>query len=384
MNTASINQTPLSLYIHIPWCERKCPYCDFNSHAVREAIPEKKYIQALLADFKHDLKWINNRYISSIFIGGGTPSLFSPESYQQLFEGLQKELFFASDIEITLEANPGSAEQQKFIEFRDAGINRLSIGIQSFNNNMLSKLGRIHNKNDAVKAAESAHYAGFDNFNLDLMFALPGQNINMALKDLEYATSLEPSHISWYQLTIEPNTLFYQQPPVLPIDDLIADIQTKGQSYLAEADYLQYEISAYSRDKPCRHNMNYWQFGDYLGIGAGAHAKLSNPAQNQFQRNQRIRHPKEYMELAHSPDVISQQRKLHSSDRLLEFMMNALRLTQGVSYETFEQRTLINRQDIQASLETARDKQLLLDNNRIQASHHGLLYLNDLLEIFMP
>ena len=350
---------------------------------MREAIPEKKYIQALLADFKHDLDWVNNRSVRSIFIGGGTPSLFSPESYQQLFDGLKKELIFADDIEITLEANPGSAEQQKFIEFRDTGINRLSIGIQSFNNEMLSKLGRIHNKNDAVKAAESAHYAGFDNFNLDLMFALPDQNINMALKDLEYATALEPSHISWYQLTIEPNTLFHQQPPILPIDDLIADMQKKGQSYLADNGYLQYEISAYSQDKTCRHNMNYWQFGDYLGIGAGAHAKLSNPEKNLFQRIQRIRHPKEYMSLAHSPDVISQQRKLNSSDRLLEFMMNALRLNQGVSYETFEQRTLINRQDIQQLLEIAREKQLLLDNDRIQPSPRGLLYLNDLLEIFM-
>lgn len=383
MNTTSSQLIPLSLYIHVPWCERKCPYCDFNSHTADPVIPEKEYIQALLADLQHDLEWVQNREISSIFIGGGTPSLFSPESYQQLFEGLQKDLTFSRDIEITLEANPGSTEQQKFTEFHATGINRLSIGIQSFNDDMLSKLGRIHNSKEAIKAAEAAHYAGFTNFNLDLMFALPGQNSRLALKDLEYATSLEPSHLSWYQLTIEPNTLFHQHPPVLPQDDIAADIQSQGQDYLHNKQYDQYEISAYAKSAPCRHNLNYWQFGDYLGLGAGAHSKLSNPVTDSIIRKQRRRHPKDYIQQAHSLDVISQIRKLSESDRVLEFMMNALRLNNGTDYQQFEQRTGLDIDIIQDKLQLARDKQLMTECNNIQASTHGLLYLNNLLEIFM-
>ncbi|NOY66733.1 MAG: radical SAM family heme chaperone HemW [Gammaproteobacteria bacterium] len=383
MNTALFSTIPLSLYIHIPWCERKCPYCDFNSHTAEKVIPEKKYIQALLSDLQHDLEWVHGREIGSIFIGGGTPSLLKPVSYQQLFDGLQKELSFAHDIEITLEANPGSAEQQKFTEFYDTGINRLSIGVQSFDDEMLSRLGRIHNGKDAIKAAEAAHYAGFENFNLDLMFALPGQDSHMAIKDLKYATSLEPSHISWYQLTIEPNTLFHHQPPVLPIDDQIADMQTLGQEHLANKNYQQYEISAYSQGVTCRHNLNYWKFGDYLGLGAGAHSKLCNTDNNLIIRKQRLRHPEDYMNQAHLPEVISQQRELDSSDIILEFMMNALRLNEGVSYEQFEAHTLLEIDSIQPQLELARKQELLVDNKRIQPSARGLLYLNNLLEIFM-
>lgn len=373
----------MSLYIHVPWCEKKCPYCDFNSHVSNRAIPEKEYIQALLADLQHDLQWVYERPISSIFIGGGTPSLLSPESYQQLFEGLQQELVFSDDIEITLEANPGSAEQQKFTEFNATGINRLSIGVQSFDDDMLSRLGRIHNRKEAIKAAESAHYAGFTHFNLDLMFALPGQNARQALKDLEYATALEPSHLSWYQLTIEPNTLFYQQPPILPQDDVAADIQMQGQAYLQEKQFSQYEISAYSRSNPCRHNLNYWQFGDYLGLGAGAHSKLSDLRSNSIIRRQRRRHPADYMRQASQPDVITQTRELSTPDRILEFMMNALRLHNGCSYEQFESRTGLDIDIIQDKLQLARQKQLMTAENNIQASEHGLLYLNNLLEIFM-
>jgi len=383
LTTAKPAPIPLSLYIHIPWCERKCPYCDFNSHTSRAGLDEQNYIHALLSDLQHDLEWVQGREIISIFIGGGTPSLFSPESYQLLFEGLRKQLDFTESMEITLEANPGSAEQQKFQEFHDAGINRLSIGVQSFNDDMLSKLGRIHNSQHAIKAAEAAHYAGFDNFNLDLMFALPGQTLEQSVKDLEYACSLEPTHISWYQLTIEPNTLFYHQTPVLPENDLVAEMQRQGQDYLQGKAYSQYEISAYSRSRPCKHNLNYWQFGDYLAIGAGAHAKLTDAGANTVIRKQRLRHPDDYIRQSHDQAVISQQRELAQPDRVLEFMMNALRLNQGASYEQFEAHTLLDRSVIQKQLYKAREKSLLQDSNRIQPSNLGLQYLNDLLQIFM-
>jgi oxygen-independent coproporphyrinogen-3 oxidase len=380
------NQTlpPLGLYIHIPWCVRKCPYCDFNSHEVRDNIPEKAYIQALLADLDHDLEYIYGRQIDSIFIGGGTPSLFSPESLADLLDGLQTKLAFSDAVEITLEANPGTVEQQKFTDFRAAGINRLSIGIQSFNDDMLNRIGRIHDSKAAIKAAEMAHYAGFERINLDLMFGLPGQQLKEALKDLEFATSLQPGHISWYQLTLEPNTLFYQQPPTLPEDDYIWQIQEQGQAFLAERLYPQYEISAYSQDNACRHNLNYWQFGDYLGIGAGAHAKLSTPGLEQIIRQQRCRHPQDYLHTATNTQVISQHRVLETNDRVLEFMMNALRLNAGASLEDFHARTGLSSDYIRATMDIAIQKKLLLAvDGRIQASPHGQQYLNDLLALFM-
>ncbi len=375
---------PLGLYIHIPWCVRKCPYCDFNSHEMRTNIPEKAYIDALLADLEHDLDNVHGRHIDSIFIGGGTPSLFSADGLEALLSGLKTKLTFSNDCEITLEANPGTVEQQKFVDYRAAGINRLSIGVQSFNDDLLSRLGRIHDRSAAIKAVEAAHYAGFERINLDLMFALPGQDLKQAMKDLEYAIALQPGHISWYQLTLEPNTLFYQQPPTLPGHDLVWQIQEQGQHFLAEQLYPQYEISAYSRDHACRHNLNYWQFGDYLGIGAGAHAKLSTADMGTIMRRQRCRHPQDYISNASSQQVISQHRVLETSDRVLEFMMNALRLNAGVGMADFRSRTGLDADCIRAPMEAGIQNGLLLRaDDRIQASARGQRYLNDLLTLFM-
>ncbi|HET8730764.1 MAG TPA: radical SAM family heme chaperone HemW, partial [Moraxellaceae bacterium] len=292
---------PLSLYIHVPWCVRKCPYCDFNSHAAGAELPETAYVDALLADLRQDLDLdlVQGREIASIFIGGGTPSLFSPDAYARLFDGLRRELHFASDIEITLEANPGTVEQAKFRGYRALGVNRLSIGVQSFSPEKLAALGRIHGRDEAVRAAEAARGAGFDNFNIDLMHGLPGQSVAEALADVRQALALAPTHLSWYQLTIEPNTVFYRDPPVLPEDDTLWSIQEEGQTLLAEGGYRQYEVSAYARpERECRHNRNYWMFGDYLALGAGAHGKVTRPAsalgQGGVWRYAKTRLPRDY------------------------------------------------------------------------------------------
>ena len=272
---------PLALYIHIPWCIRKCPYCDFNSHKSPDSLPEQVYVDCLLNDLEHHLPEIWGRRLSSIFIGGGTPSLFSASSIDRLLSGIHARMGCISDMEITLEANPGTLEQGRFRDFRDAGINRLSIGVQSFNEQHLTQLGRIHDSSQACKAIESAVNAGFDNFNIDLMFGLPEQSIEQGLHDLQQALSYNSSHLSWYQLTIEPNTLFHSHPPNLPDDDRISELQDLGQQLLCEHDFNQYEISAYAKNKKyCRHNLNYWEFGDYLGIGAGAHGKISRSDQS--------------------------------------------------------------------------------------------------------
>ena len=269
---------PLSLYIHIPWCVRKCPYCDFNSHRSPDDLPEDDYVDALLEDLESDRVHAQGRPLRSIFIGGGTPSLFSPRAYQRLLAGIRHAVPFDDNLEITLEANPGTFEQEKFSAYRAAGINRLSIGIQSFNPLHLQALGRIHDDTEALRAAAIARRAGFDNLNLDLMFGLPGQSRREALDDLRRAADCAPAHLSWYQLTIEPNTEFYRRPPPLPGDDALAAMQEEGQALLARAGYRQYEISAYSQPgRACAHNLNYWTFGDYLGIGAGAHGKLTHP-----------------------------------------------------------------------------------------------------------
>ena len=281
---------PLSLYIHFPWCVRKCPYCDFNSHEAMAKIPEREYINALLGDLDHSLADIWGRSIQTIFMGGGTPSLFSPESMDRLLSQLRARLNFSPNIEISMEANPGTAEQGKFSEFFAVGINRLSIGIQSFDNVQLQRLGRIHNRREAFRAVEIAHAAGFDNLNLDLMFGLPRQTNEQALADLQNAIDLEATHLSHYQLTIEPNTFFYHQPPQTPDDDQLFEMQQQCQTLLADRGYTQYEVSAYAKDNHrCQHNLNYWQFGDYLGIGAGAHSKLSHGQPLQMTRQWRDR-----------------------------------------------------------------------------------------------
>lgn len=376
---------PLALYVHIPWCVRKCPYCDFNSHAVRDGIPEAGYLAALFADLEQDRPRAQGRTVVSVFIGGGTPSLFSPPAIGRLLDGLAARLDLAPDLEVTLEANPGTVEQERFRGFRAAGVNRLSIGVQSFDPRQLRGLGRIHGRDEALRAARAARAAGFENFNLDLMYGLPEQTSAQALADLAQAIALEPAHLSHYQLTLEPNTLFHKHPPPLPDDDTLAEMQDRCQETLAGAGYTQYEISAYARaGRRCRHNLNYWTFGDYLGIGAGAHGKLGEPRRGVVERLWKPRHPRDYLAHAGTPAGIAGRRILKKDDLRLEFMMNALRLVEGVPAALFAERTGLSLAALETALETARARGLMpADPDRLQASVLGLRFLNDLLELFM-
>lgn len=384
---------PLSLYIHVPWCVKKCPYCDFNSHKAEETLPESEYVTALLNDLDTDLAWlkqqgVSERPIHSIFIGGGTPSMLSVQAYQDLFDGLKQRVDFVDNIEITMEANPGTFEAEKFKGYRQLGINRLSIGIQSFQNHQLQHLGRIHNSDEAVKAAGMANDAGFDNFNLDLMHGLPDQSLENALDDLKKAIALKPTHLSWYQLTIEPNTEFFKRPPTLPQDETLWAIQEAGQNLLAEHGFKQYEISAYAKpNKQAEHNLNYWQFGDYLGIGAGAHGKVSIPASelspSKIYRTTKTRAPKDYLNPEKS--FLTSAENIELEDRDLEFLMNALRLYQGVPLELFSQRTGLDFDSIKDSYQKAVNDGLLegLNNGVIKTTTQGQLFLNELLERFL-
>ncbi len=377
---------PLALYIHFPWCVRKCPYCDFNSHEIRGELAERAYIDALIADLEQELPRIWGRTVNSLFMGGGTPSLFSADGIDRLLSALRARLTFAANIEITLEANPGTVEQYRFAEFHAAGVNRLSIGVQSFQNALLEQLGRIHDGKQAIRSAEAAHKAGFDNFNLDLMFALPGQNKQTATDDLHTAISLSPSHISYYQLTIEPNTLFHKHPPVLPNDELAWAMQCEGQSQLTTAGYNQYEISAYAQtDRQCRHNLNYWQFGDYLGIGAGAHDKITDMAQQTITRSWKIKHPDTYLAKATTKHRIAGSRILSEDDTTLEFMLNTLRLTNGFNNDLFQQHTGLKLSSIEQALQTAESNGWLIrDNEYIQPTEQGQQFHNDLVTLFLP
>ena len=375
---------PLSLYIHVPWCVRKCPYCDFNSHEAGSDIPETEYIQALLNDLEQDLHWVQGRPIESIFFGGGTPSLLSARAYETLFTGLTEKLTFSPDIEITLEANPGTFEADKFKAYRQLGINRLSMGIQSFQPEHLKRLGRIHDRAQALAAIETAINAGFSNFNLDLMHGLPDQTPEQALDDLNTALSFQPPHLSWYQLTIEPNTEFYKRPPVLPEDDTLWDIQEQGQERLAHAGLSQYEISAYSLPhKHARHNINYWRFGDYLGIGAGAHGKITTtgPQGLTILRTRKTRLPKDY--LNNEKRFLAGQDRIAPEDTALECMMNALRLHEGIPVSDFEARTGMTLTSIDAPLNKARSLGLIECDTAIRASERGQQYLNELLALFL-
>ncbi|WP_286787416.1 MULTISPECIES: radical SAM family heme chaperone HemW [unclassified Pseudomonas] len=382
IRSASFELPPLSAYIHIPWCVRKCPYCDFNSHAAGPELPEEAYVDALLADLDADLVHVHGRPLTSIFFGGGTPSLFSARALGRLLEGVERRVAFVSNIEITLEANPGTFEQDKFAAYRQLGINRLSIGIQSFQDAKLKALGRIHGQDEAVRAAEMARRAGFDNFNLDLMHGLPDQSVADAMADLEQAIALAPTHISWYQLTMEPNTVFWSQPPELPEDDTLWDIQEAGQARLAEMGYRQYETSAYAQPgRQARHNLNYWTFGDFLGIGAGAHAKLSAP-DGQIIRTWKTRLPKDYLDSA--KHFQAGERVLTPAELPFEFMMNALRLVEGVSSEQYTQRTGQPLESLSGALEALRGKGLLeKDSTRLAPTSRGQLFLNDVLQHFL-
>jgi putative oxygen-independent coproporphyrinogen III oxidase len=382
---------PLSLYIHVPWCVRKCPYCDFNSHKAEGVLPEKDYIAALLDDLDIDLAWlieqgVNKRPLHSIFIGGGTPSLLSVDAYEQLFSGLRKRLQFIDDIEITMEANPGTFEADKFKGYRNLGINRLSIGIQSFQDHQLKHLGRIHSGQEAINAVNMAKAAGFDNFNLDFMHGLPDQTLEDALADLQQGIDLGPTHLSWYQLTIEPNTEFFKRPPVLPQDETLWAIQEAGQVLLAENGYEQYEISAYAKKgKAAKHNLNYWQFGDYLGIGAGAHGKLTIPhddiTQSKIYRTAKTRLPKDYLNLAKRFLVV--QDNIEIDDRDLEFLMNGLRLFNGVDKALFSERTGLAYEQIEDKVEALVKQGLLEAGEKLKTTTQGQLFLNELLERFL-
>ena len=371
---------PLSLYIHIPWCVRKCPYCDFNSHAITGDIPESAYLDALLEDLDQDLAFAGDRQIQTVFIGGGTPSLMSGDFFQQLFRTLRSRLAFAPDAEITLEANPGTVEQGRFQGFREAGINRLSIGVQSFQPEHLQVLGRIHDSEAAHRAIDTARNAGFDNFNVDLMHGLPGQSPEQAIADLQAALSHQPPHLSWYQLTVEPNTEFYSRPPDLPDDDRLWAIYSQGSEYLKQQGFRDYEVSAWSLPgRESRHNLNYWTFGDYLALGAGAHGKISHP-DGSIRRYWKTRQPEAYLNRIGSrtagSDIVSNE------DLPLEFLMNALRLTSGVDEQLFTRRTGLPLTSVAVKLELLR-KEKLLEPHRIQATELGQRYLNSLLERFL-
>jgi putative oxygen-independent coproporphyrinogen III oxidase len=373
---------PISLYIHTPWCIHKCPYCDFNSHAVKGTLPESRYIDALIEDFESQQANLAGRSIKTIFIGGGTPSLFSANSYKKLLNTLRSLAPIDSDAEITLEANPGTVEQARFQGYHQAGINRLSIGIQSFDDHQLKTLQRIHTAAEAIKSVNIAKKSGFDNFNLDLMFGLPNQSTNEGLKDLETAITLNPSHLSWYQLTIEPNTFFHYQPPLLPDDDDIWMLQQQGQALLSANGYQQYEISAYSQpQKQCRHNLNYWLFGDYIGIGAGAHGKLTDVNTQTIQRRWNHKNPRDY--LNPSQPFLAGQKHVDKKERALEFMMNALRLYQPMPLSLFEENTFLSRSEIERPLDQAiREKYLNIDQDTLILTQKGHNYLNSLLNLF--
>ncbi len=374
---------PLALYIHIPWCVRKCPYCDFNSHAQRGDLPEEDYVDRLLQDLRNDADWAQGRDIQSIFFGGGTPSLFSAEAIGRILRGVADTIPLATDCEITLEANPGTFEQDKFSGFRAAGVNRLSIGVQSFRDQHLQTLGRIHNAGEAERAIGIARQAGFDNFNVDLMHGLPQQTVADALHDISTALQLGAPHLSWYQLTIEKNTAFFSSPPPLPDEDTLCDIGDEGLALIQANELEQYEVSAYCRPQHrSRHNINYWQFGDYLGIGAGAHGKITLPYEKRVIRSQKTRAPEHYL----SRDTLNIRKyaSIERKDMAFEFMLNALRLKEGVPSSLFTQRTGLSLQTIAPLWEDLQQRGLMVNSDAIlSTSNRGALFLNDVLEEFL-
>ena len=376
---------PLGLYIHLPWCVQKCPYCDFNSHALRGELPEDDYIAALLRDADGEAAAAAGRVIETIFIGGGTPSLFSEDAIERLMQGLRARLPIAPEAEITLEANPGTLEAGRFEGFLAAGINRLSIGVQSFNDEKLRILGRIHGVNDAIAAVEQAQKAGFKRFNIDLMHGLPEQTPEEALADVEQALNLGARHISHYQLTLEPGTPFFTRPPRLPDDEQLADIEAACHARLRQAGLERYEISAWSLPgEACQHNLNYWQFGDYLAIGAGAHGKISDSS-GRIRRYSKMRMPRQFQQYAGSPEAIAETREVTIAERPLEVMMNVLRLAEGMPAAELLARSGLGRDDLQPALAHAQSQGWLQsDAERIAPTELGQRFLNDLLGLFMP
>ena len=381
-----MTQPPLSLYVHLPWCVQKCPYCDFNSHAAGDAAPRKRYLDALLLDLEVEASLGENRKIETVFLGGGTPSLFSPDEIARLLDGVRACFDVAANAEITMEANPGTVECGEPAGYRDAGVNRLSFGGQSFNDELLKKIGRIHNSDDIVRAVNDARTAGIDNINIDLMHGLPGQSVAAALDDVQAAISLDPAHISWYQLTLEPNTIFYARPPDdLPDDEMACEIQDQGQALLAKNGYRQYEVSAYARDnRVCGHNLNYWLFGDYLAAGAGAHGKVSD-TRGAF-RYVKPANPLQYMKTIEAQEHGSGPRLIAKDELVFEFMLNALRLTDGFSESIFIERTGRSAEELAKVMTSASRKGLVSrEADAIwRPTPLGQRFLNDLQAEFLP
>jgi oxygen-independent coproporphyrinogen-3 oxidase len=371
---------PLALYVHIPWCVRKCPYCDFNSHERSGSLPEKEYVGKLLEDLESLLPSVWGRRLSSVFFGGGTPSLFAPESIDALLSGVRARLPLEPGAEITLEANPGTVEAARFRGFRDAGVSRISVGVQSFDDAMLKALGRIHGADEARRAVEAA-LAAFDNVNLDLMYGLPGQSIAMARADIEAGVATGVPHLSAYQLTIEPNTVFFSRPPKLPEHDLCADMQVMIEEFLSQNEFQHYETSAFAKPgHRCRHNLNYWEFGDYLGIGAGAHGKVSFP--DRVTRHSRIKQPREYLA---AQSTLAEEKTIPAAELPFEFMLNALRLIDGFSVNLLNERTGLPAAAIEKQLQEAEDQGLIeRDWKHIKPSAKGQRFLNELLGLFLP
>jgi len=382
-----LSTPPLSLYVHLPWCVRKCPYCDFNSHEARGPLPFAAYVDALVADLEHDLPLAWGRSVHSVFFGGGTPSLFPADAVDAFLQAASARLRFAPGLEITLETNPGTAEHGRFEDYRAAGVNRLSFGVQTFDDACLQRLGRIHDSAQADAAVKLAQDAGFDNFNLDLMYALPGQTLAMAECDIERAIALQPSHISHYQLTLEPNTVFAARPPSgIPDEDDSWDMQEHCQAMLAAAGFAQYEVSAYARrGRECAHNLNYWHFGDYLGIGAGAHGKLTLGSEQQVLRRWKVKHPAAYLASAGTPAAIGGDETITAGRRPFDYMLNALRLVEGFALTEFESRTGLSRTTIAPELECALDREwITLRDDRVVPTELGRRFTNDVISLFLP
>ncbi|MCL1074147.1 radical SAM family heme chaperone HemW [Shewanella dokdonensis] len=371
---------PLSLYIHIPWCVRKCPYCDFNSHAQQGELPQQQYVDALLQDLQADLPYVQQRPLHSIFIGGGTPSLFDASQIARLLQGVQQQIPFCDDIEITMEANPGTLEHDDFAAYRQAGVSRISMGVQSFATDKLNILGRIHGSEEAKNAAKMLATAGYQSFNLDLMHGLPGQDLPQALSDIETAAALNPPHLSWYQLTIEANTLFHSRPPQLPDDEALWQIYRTGQQRLAELGYRQYEISAYAKPGyECRHNRNYWEFGDYLGIGCGAHGKITLGQQQQIIRTVKVKHPKGYL----AGHYHYQTTEVAADELPLEYLMNRLRLMVPIPKAEFEARTGLSATLLDDGMQRGADKGLVIvHSDTWELTEKGHYFVNELLGEF--
>jgi len=377
---------PLSLYIHIPWCVKKCPYCDFNSHGQSGALPVTDYVAALVRDLDQDLPLVWGRTVHSVFFGGGTPSLFAPDAIGAILDACAARLRFAPGAEITMECNPGTAEHGRFEQYRAAGVNRISFGIQSFDDGCLQRLGRIHDSREAERAVKLAQDAGYDNLNLDLMYALPGQDLAMALHDVERAIALAPAHLSHYQLTMEPNTAFAVKPPEgLPGEDDAWDIQERCIEAMAAAGYAQYEVSAYARDdRQCAHNLNYWRFGDYLGIGAGAHGKISSGASGEVRRRWKPKNPRDYLAHAGTPQGIGGDDPITTTSLPFDYMLNALRLVEGFRLPDFESRTGLDRQVIAAELQHARDRGWLeQEGEHWRPTELGRRFTNDVIGLFL-